>query len=176
MSTLHSSWRRLTQQLANEPRVQMAKDWYQHQSARDQLVVRLVLVLLLLALVFSVLFAPLMRQHESLSTELRKQQAFYQLMVDNAPAFAGRAAASASDGKTLLASVGNQARASQVRMTRYEQDGDSLRVWLDNVKFDDTILWIETLSQRHSVRVSQINIDQTDNSGIVNVRVTFFQG
>ncbi len=176
MKSLSGGVSKMGDRLSSDPRVQQARDWYQHQTPRDQLIVRLVAVLLLLAIIFSVFFAPLIKRHESLSNELNKQLGFYQLMIDNAPQFGGRAAAASSDGKSLLASVGNQARASQVRMTRYEQDGDSLRVWCDNVKFDDTMVWIETLAQRNSVFVSQINIDQTDNSGIVDVRVTFVQG
>ncbi len=176
MKSLSSGITRVGDQLSSDPRVQQAKDWYQHQTPRDQLIVRLVAGLLLLAIVFSVFFAPLLKQHDALSNELTKKLGFYQLMMDNAPQFGGRAAVASSDGKSLLASVGNQARASQVRMTRYEQDGDSLRVWLDDVSFDNTMIWIETLSQTHRVFVSQINIDRTDNSGLVDVRVTFTQG
>ncbi|MAR00645.1 MAG: hypothetical protein CMI00_08910 [Oceanospirillaceae bacterium] len=176
MKSAFSGFSRIGEQLASEPRVQQARDWYRHQSARDQLIVRAVAVLLLLAVIFSLFFAPLIRQHQALTTELNRQQSFYQLMLDNASRFGGKAAAASGDSKTLLASVGNLARVSQVRMTRYEQDGDSLRVWLDNVSFDDTMSWIEALAQRHGIQVSQINIDQTDNTGIVNVRVTFVQG
>lgn len=176
MKSLTGGLSRISDQLASDPRAQQAKDWYQHQTPRDQLIVRAVAVLVLLAVIFSLFFAPLIKQNESLNNELTQKLGFYQLMIDNAPQFGGRAAVASSDGKSLLASVGNQARASQVRMTRYEQDGDSLRVWLDNVSFDDTMTWIETLSQRHSVFVSQINIDRTDNSGLVDVRVTFTQG
>lgn len=176
MKSLTGSLSRIGDQLASDPKVQQAKDWYQHQTPRDQLIVRFVAALLLLAIIFSLFFAPLIKQNASLNSELTQELGFYQLMMDNASQFGGRAAVATSDGKSLLASVGNQARASQVRMTRYEQDGESLRVWLDNASFDNTMRWIETLSQRHNVFVSQINIDRTDNSGLVDVRVTFTQG
>ena len=158
----------------SDSRVRQARDWYQSQSTRDQLIVRLTAVFTALALIFLILVLPLIQQSGDLDAQLRSKLQFYNTMADNADRFSGAGGATAGAANTpLLGLVSQQARKSGVTLTRYEQDGDSLRVWVDGAPFDETIVWIENLSRQFGVRVSQINIDRVAEAGRVNVRATF---
>ncbi|MDF1763185.1 MAG: type II secretion system protein M [Oleibacter sp.] len=167
-SSLSQAWR-------NDPRVGQAKDWYQHLPARDQLVVRFIGVLLLIALLFMVFVAPLIKDHRELQATLDKKIDFYELLAENGVLYASGGKGSAN-GRPLLALVNAEARKGNVTLTRFEQDGADLRVWVDDVGFDDVIAWIETLSRQYGVVTSQITIDRDDKVGRVDVRATFTGG
>lgn len=157
-------------------RIRQAQDWYQSQTARDQLVVRLVLGLLIMAVIFSIFVAPLIRQNGELSKELETKTQFYELMAQNGARFSGSLPRSSNIDKPILAVVSQQAKRDQIQLTRYEQDGESLRVWVDNTSFDDAAQWVERLSRTQGVQVGQINIDRKPEPGRVDLRVTFIQG
>lgn len=165
---------KLRSALESDPRIQQAKDWYQSQTPRDQLIVRGVAILLAISLAFLVLVLPLIQQNAELNTTLNAKVGFYNTMADNADRFAQSGGASAGASNTpLLALVSQQARKSGVTLTRYEQDGDSLRVWVDGVAFDDAISWMEALGRQFGVRATQVNIDRINDAGRVNIRATF---
>lgn len=160
--------------IASDPRIQQAKDWYQSQTPRDQLIVRSVGAFVAVALVFLILVLPLVQHNQNLATTLSSKVNFYNQMADNADRFAGNSGVSRGSANTpLLALVSQQARRSGVTLTRYEQDGDSLRVWVDGVAFDEAIGWIEALARQFGVRATQVNIDRIAEAGRVNIRATF---
>jgi general secretion pathway protein M len=97
-------------------------------------------------------------------------------MAQNGARFSGSLPRSSNIDKPILAVVSQQAKRDQIQLTRYEQDGESLRVWVDNTSFDDAAQWIERLSRTQGVQVGQINIDRQAEPGRVDLRVTFTQG
>lgn len=57
-------------------------------------------------------------------------------------------------------------------MKRVQPEGDSgVRVWFENAAFDELIKWLATVESEHGLSVNEINIDQTELTGLVNVRV-----
>jgi len=158
----------LKEQFSNHPQVQAVKNWYHTLPGRDQLIVRAVAVLVAAALVFLLIYAPLIKQQRSLSSKLDRAVASYNRIADNAHKFGG---AGTSSGP-VLSVVTQQARKSGITLSRYEQDGKGLRVWVDKVAFDDAISWLENLQTGQGIRVSQINIERKDNPGWVDVRAT----
>lgn len=158
-----------------DARVRQVQDWYQAQSARDQLIVRMLVGLLIMAVIFSIFVAPLIRQNNELTQKLDTKTEFYELMAQNGARFAGSSGGATLD-KPILAVVSQQAKRDQIQLTRYEQDGESLRVWIDNAAFDDAIQWIERLSRTQGIQAGQINIDRKPEPGRVDIRVTFTQG
>lgn len=57
-------------------------------------------------------------------------------------------------------------------MKRVQPEGDSgVRVWFENAAFDELITWLATIESEHGLSVNEINVEQTESSGLVNVRV-----
>jgi len=166
---------KLMQTLADNPQIQQGVQWYRSQTARDQLIVKLVGTLFVLALIFLLIIWPLVQEHKRLNSKLDSSVSFYNLMASNAGQFAGQRGGAVVSGKPLLTTVSQFARRQNVTLTRYEQDGDALRVWIDDGNFDDVATLIETLSRTQGIRVSQINVDRVNEPGKANVRATFTQ-
>ncbi len=78
-------------------------------------------------------------------------------------------------GQSLLALVDQSARGAGLGggISRIEPEGaGSVRVWMDNVSFDDLVLWLGQLQNTHGVRAQLISVERQDNPGRVNVRIT----
>ena len=163
----------LSEQLKATPAWQAGSQWYQALPARDRLVVKAVSALLVLALVFVIVYAPLLKARKNAEAALQKNLGVYNQLAGNAHKF-GSVSSPAASG-SLLSLVTRQARASGLSLSRYEQDGQSLRVWLEDVSFDDAITMLESLQANAGVIASQINIDKADRPGVVDIRATLGQ-
>ena len=161
----------ITEQLNSHPQVRNARNWYDALPKRDQAVVKGVTGLLVAALIFVLIYAPLIRTNQTLQASLDKHIAVYELIAENAGRFGNVSTTTASSGP-ILSRVTQSARQSGIKLDRYEQDGKGVRVWLDRVKFDRFIAWAETLGTGHGIFVSQISIDRDADTGWVGVRAT----
>lgn len=156
-------------QLRNQPAVQQAQRWYQSQSKRDQLIIKGVGWLIAAALVFVIIYAPLLQARNAAESQLERNKALYNLIAQNAGQFSQ--ASAVGDGP-ILNVVTQQARSSGVDLSRYEQDGQALRVWLDKVAFNDAITWFEQLHANYGINATQVSVDKTAVSGRVDIRAT----
>lgn len=156
--------------LLNHRQVKAAHHWYETLPPRDQKIVLGVGILLIVALIFSLIYAPLLRARSMAESQLERSRATYQLLAENAGRFT--ADGNSSAGAPLLTVITQQARSANINLSRYEQDGQALRIWLDRASFDDAMTWFEELQSRHGVRAGQITIDKTDVSGRVDIRAT----
>ncbi|WP_369854377.1 type II secretion system protein GspM [Candidatus Thalassolituus haligoni] len=165
-----SSLLELRQRLTAIPQVQSATNWYGALPPRDRLVVRVLAWLLAAALVYILVLAPLIRENHMVQRDLTKKLEVYNLIAENAGKFGG-----ASLDKTsgpILPLVTQAARSGNIKLDRYEQDGNGVRIWIDKIEFDVFIAWVESLQIRHSIRVSQITVDAAEMPGRVDVRAT----
>ena len=57
-------------------------------------------------------------------------------------------------------------------MKRVQPEGDSgVRVWFEDAAFDELIKWLATVESKHGLLVNEINVEKTESTGLVNVRV-----
>lgn len=57
-------------------------------------------------------------------------------------------------------------------MKRVQPESETgVRVWFENAVFDDLITWLASIETQHGLLVNEINIEQTESPGLVNVRV-----
>lgn len=157
--------------LRAQPSVQQAFNWYASLPKRDQLIVKAVSGLLAVALVFVLFYAPLLKSKKTAQSQLDRHLATYNLIASNAGRFGG-ASTEANLSGSILSATTSLAQQQGVNLSRYEQDGSNLRVWLDKVAFDEAIAWFEALKTQRGVRVSQVSIDKTNRVGRVDVRAT----
>lgn len=158
------------EKLISHPQVQAGVNWYLGLNERDRTIVRLVGFLLILALVFVLIYAPLIKQNQKLEQKVEKRMAFYELMAENAHKFGG-AQAKSTEG-SILPIVSSSARQGGITLERYEREGDGLRVWLSAVSFDDFISWTERLLSGYGIRATQVTVDAASGAGRVDVRIT----
>lgn len=163
-----SQWQALQQQWQQHPLTQSAIARYRALSALEQRILHGTLVFVILLLVYGLLIAPLWQKQQQAEASLQRALTTYNLIADNAYRFGG---ASQQNQAPLLSTVTQRARLLGVPLSRYEQDGRGLRIWIDRTPFDEAITLLEAL-QQSGVQMSQVTIDRTDSPGRVNIRAT----
>lgn len=91
----------------------------------------------------------------------------------------GTAAAPSGAGQSLLAVVDQSRKASALAKppSRLQPEGDNtVRIWLEDVPFDDLMRWLGELQNRYGVRVDNADIDRESAPGRVNARLTLVRG
>ena len=87
----------------------------------------------------------------------------------------GRAIKGGSKGKQfILSTVDKSAKNAGLAsvMKRVQPESDTgVRVWFENAPFDELIKWLSIIESKHGLYVNEINIEKTETTGLVNVRV-----
>ena len=87
----------------------------------------------------------------------------------------GRAINEGSKGKQfILSMVDRSAKSAGLAsvMKRVQPESDTgVRVWSENAPFDELIKWLSIIESKHGLSVNEINIEKTESTGLVNVRV-----
>lgn len=80
--------------------------------------------------------------------------------------------ASSTANSSPLTLVNTSAKEFQLTIKRLQPENNgSLRVWMENVSFDNSLKWLHHL-QNNGLAVSDISIDE-QSTGLVNLRATF---
>lgn len=147
--------------------------WYQALPPRDAQVVKALSFAVLLALVYLWVWVPAEKYSSQATAKLSKEKELHAFMKANAykvSTGSSSAAAARASGQSILALVNSTSKAKGIALNRFEPEGENgLRIWLDKVKFDNAIDWLDLLENERGVRVSQINIDRVE-PGTVNLR------
>ena len=166
----------LTAQVKESTLWQTGHHWYQALPVRDRTVVKAVAALFVIAMIYLIVYAPLLKGQQTAEAALKKNIATYNLLADNANRFGAVSGNGNSGGQSsLLATVTRYAKTAGISLSRYEQDGNNLRIWIDKAVFDEAIDWLEQLQASQGVQVGQINIERSDRPGVVDIRATLTQ-
>lgn len=147
--------------------------WYSALPARDQSIVKAIAWFVLFALIYLWVWVPAENFNTKATKALKSEIEIHTMMKDNAYKVSSNASGgqqASTSGQSVLAIVNSTSKRKGIELKRFEPEGESgIRIWLDQVKFNDVIGWIDSLENKHGIRVSQINIDKVE-SGIVNLR------
>jgi len=155
------------------------KDWWAGLQASEQRMLTLGGIALVIIFIVFGIWQPLQKRVAGLEQDVVQQQAVKRWMNQAAAEVKqlqrSGAATRPQDGRSLLAVVDQTAkrRGLGAGLKRLEPDGQSaVKVWLEQVKFDDVIQWLNQLQSQNGLNVDTITIDRQDEVGLVNVRMT----
>lgn len=144
--------------------------WYSQLAEKDQVIVKWLSILVVLALIVSWVLLPISKSRDEAVVRYESQLSFHSKMKENAHLFASKSSNSTQGGGSILSTVNNTAKVKNIQLKRFEPDGDTgLRIWLDKVNFNSAIGWLELLESSRGIKVEQISIDKVE-PGIVNIR------
>lgn len=159
------------QNLKNQPSVRQASQWYESQNRRDKWILKILAALLTLLFVYWLIIAPALTSNQEIKSKLANNVALYNLIADNAHRF-GKVSFNSQNQGPLLNLINQQAQQNNLSLSRYEQSEQGVRIWLENVAFDQAISWLENLKAQSGILVKQINVDKQTLEGRVNLRAT----
>ncbi|MCW8900672.1 MAG: type II secretion system protein M [Gammaproteobacteria bacterium] len=155
------------------------KDWFSSLTQRERTLVQLAGTVIILFIFYLIIIEPISSSYtknknnvasatetlewmQAASVEIKQLRGGHEL------------AERPKDKQFTLSLVDRSARKSGLAevMKRVQPEGDlGVRVWFENAAFDQLITWLATIESEHGLSVNEINIEQTEMTGLVNVRV-----
>jgi general secretion pathway protein M len=135
-------------------------------------------VAVILVLLYVALWQPAAAYMKRAEVKLQQAQDLLTLIHTNQAVLAASAAPAEGskpilDSQQLVSSVTNLARQNQLTLKRFEPSGDNkLKVWVDDVPFNNMITWLSQLQEKLGIRVELVTIDKSDQEGRVSARLT----
>ena len=152
-----------------------AGQWFRSQATRDQRMLVLLALFVALVLLWMTIWLPVqdgLTVARARHGDALEDQRWMISNRDAASRAAGRELSPGQSGQALLSTVASSAGRAGLTLNRFQPEGnDSLAVSLDDVAFDDLVIWLETLAQRQGIRVRQASIDARDTLGRVRARL-----
>ncbi len=154
-------------------------EWWQDLQPRQRLVIALAAGILLLLLLWTQIWEPLVEARQAERARIAQQQATLAWLDAITPMARGLRGAGVRStdlgGRSLLGVVDETARAAGLagQLSRIEPVGENqVRVWLEGAEFRTVMRWLDELTGTRPVLISQLAADRAAGSGRVNVRIT----
>lgn len=143
-------------------------------TSRDQAALKILIASLLVAFIIFGLILPTLNARQQKLSELSSAKETYQQLVELAPvALANNSSGPAGAVNDLNSVVRRQAARNGFEIQRFEPSGDSLKVWLEDVRYRSVVLWLGAL-QQSGVFHSELTMEDRADAGFVSVRVTLY--
>lgn len=155
------------------------KEWWFGLQAGERRTLTAGGVVLVLVMIYFAGWAPLQESIATLDGQVQEQQALKRWMEQSAAEVSQLRRSGAGQplagGGSLLTVVDQTAKSSQmgVGLKRIEPEGENgVKVWLEQVSFDEMMGWLVTLGQQYGVTVVTINIERQAAAGRVDAHMT----
>ena len=155
------------------------KDWFLSLTQRERTLVQVAVSVAVMFLLYLLIFDPISTSYSKNKKNVAAATETLEWMKTAAQEVkqlsGGRNLSARPQGKQqVLSLVDLSARKAGLStvMKRVQPEGDSgVRVWFENAAFDELIKWLATIESDHGLSVNEINVEQTESTGLVNVRV-----
>lgn len=151
------------------------KNWYENLEAREQIIVLVGAVIVMVALIYSLVWVPVDKRHTQVANSVTNWE---RSLVELRPLRSLAASSSVRDGDgTASVSSGQQAPIiivdqtlrsrglEQYRRRSQPTTANGIRVEFENVAFDELVLWLGDLSQQHAMQVQAGSLSQASQAG-----------
>ena len=147
------------------------KDWYDNLEAREQVFVLAGAVFVVIALIYYVLWMPLDKRHAQVSTSVQNWE---RSLAELGPlrgliATGGNpqpGAVNNQQAPIIIVSQTLQSRGlEQYRRRSQPTTGNGVRVELENVAFDELVVWLGDLSDNYGMNVQAGSLSRVSDAG-----------
>jgi general secretion pathway protein M len=148
------------------------KAYYVQLSDREQRLVLLSAVLLVIAVFYWGLWSPLSQSVERGQTALNSQQElllWVQKNANRAKQLQGSAGQNAQLTGSLAQEVNQSASRLNITISRMQPQGDELQVWVDQVPFNDVLSWLQSMESK-GVVILDVDVAETSAPGQIKIR------
>jgi general secretion pathway protein M len=152
---------------------------YQSFSPSEQLIINGLGVLIVIVLVFVLIWMPVYQWKNEKQALYQRQQELVAWINTKAPLVAGRGAREGQlpRGQTLQSVIARDAQRVKIQLQRTEPRGQNLRVWVNEVPFDNLMTWLLALEKRFGIATEDVSIEHKPaQEGSVKATIEFTAG
>ncbi|HFB64206.1 MAG TPA: type II secretion system protein M [Aeromonadales bacterium] len=151
-------------------------DWYHQQTPRDQQVLKIGAVALIVAIFYFAIANPLISGRDKLEKKIVAAEKDLSWMMQNAARFKGNKNRQIKSNQPASQIATQSAKKFGIVLTRVQpKRNNQLGLWLDTVKFNDLMLYLEDIQQK-GLGIDSIDINKSPNPGFVKVTLTVSGG
>lgn len=154
--------------------------WYTSLQSRERLLVLITSAAMAITLFYLLIWEPVyqgLEQQQQKYNSQRSVLAWMKTASSEANALKRSGVRPANNSNQPVSLILEQSAAStglQKNIGKLESSGkEGARIKLDAASFDQMLIWLNTLQQRHGVNITSANIERADKSGTVNARLSF---
>ena len=148
------------------------KSTFLQLSEREQRLVIISAVMLLVAIFYWGIWSPLNTSLEKSQNAVKNQTellAWVQKNANKAVQLRSSSGNKASFSGSLPQAVNQSASRMKIAISRMQPQGDELQVWIDQAPFNDVLSWLQSL-EKTGVSILDIDIAESDLPGQVKIR------
>lgn len=153
--------------------------WFEGLESREQLFVSLGAVVVIAALFYGLVWAPLDRNHDAMAKSVADwHRSLAELgplkgMAQTSNKAPGSAGAASQQAPIIIVDQSLRSRQlEQFRRRSQPTSSNGIRVEFENVAFDDLVLWLGDLSDQYSMHVQAGSLSKGSQSGAGRVNAT----
>ncbi|GAA6152191.1 type II secretion system protein GspM [Pseudoteredinibacter isoporae] len=142
---------------------------FQALSPRDRRAAIIAALVLVLALIYSKIMLPSYQHYVSQKRNYQDQLALNSWLAENRQALeqvslSGKAKSNRTGKSAALSTISESAKQAGIELNRIEPHAERVIVAIDKVSFTDLLEWLQVLSVRHGVRISEASINRVDEN------------
>jgi general secretion pathway protein M len=148
------------------------KSTFLQLSEREQRLVIISAIMLLVAIFYWGIWSPLNTSLEKSQNAVKNQTellAWVQKNANKAVQLRSSSGNKASFSGSLPQAVNQSASRMKIAISRMQPQGDELQVWIDQAPFNDVLSWLQSL-EKTGVSILDIDIAESDLPGQVKIR------
>ncbi|MGI9247793.1 MAG: type II secretion system protein GspM [Woeseiaceae bacterium] len=155
------------------------RDWFESLESREKLFVGTGALIVVIAVIYGFIWAPLDENHETKATSVSDwQRSLAELrplkgMTQSGGQAAGSSTAVNQQAPIIVVDQTLRSRGlEQFRRRSQPTSSNGIRVEFENVAFDDLVLWLGDLSDQHSMHVQAGSLSAGSQSGPGRINAT----
>lgn len=170
------------EKVKDQPAVGKLIAQYDQLPRRDQQALFVLAIAVFLGLLYFAIWRPAAGFHDQAVSARENAEDLLIWMQANRPNMQRLAGATGGDtpstssigsGRELMAVVTRSAGEAGLSLQRFEPSGENaIRVWLEEVPFNQVAAWLERLHTEHGIVIDQASLDRKNSPGQVSVRLT----
>lgn len=154
------------------------KDKYNHLEGQEKKLLIFAGIFLTIFLFYFAVYQPMASSISSLQKSNSENQKLLIWMSQSAASIKGSTGGSkrakSRGGRSLNQLINSTASRAKISISRSQpRDNNQYQIWLDQVVFNELLLWLDQLQKDYGIFVSNINLGTSDKSGFVRVNLTF---
>lgn len=154
------------------------KEWWHNLQPREQRILLGGAVALLLLMLYALVWDPyqqeMRRLRDAVSAKRLDLQTMQQAAIEIEALRRGGAGGALPAGQSIMALVDGSSKQFSIGagIKRIQPEGErAVKVWAEQVPFDDLIRWLDDLQKKSGIAVHTISIERQEVAGLVNVRM-----
>lgn len=144
--------------------------WWHSLQPRERQLLSVSAVILLLSGFYWLIWKPLHTASTSQQQALQQAQQQLVQLQQALPALRQAGVKTVRTGGSLQHIISDSARQHSIQVSRMQQQNEQLQLVLEDVSFEKLVQWLYQLQYQQGVSLLNLELSNTDKSGIVRVR------